>query len=354
MAIKNLICDNSWVIEAPITAEKVEIIKNSILQNPIFQDKGISLPPVTDVMITQIAAGGSQCQTAIEGLIKDVQGTSLKEDFNDLISTGKLIEDVAEATDNIKLEKLKITIRTFLPYNYVNDPLNGEFIMTNPPYDSQLYKYNQDILDLANVRDYPQYRNIALHGSYKTQQVFELDFKNKKWIHSDGEPYYYVPPTSILNNITQEKRSIVNDESNQDGTSLIGLSENKGIQIFKFQAKITAGNPAFDPSPNIDYDLIFEVAEDGNYRVDGFWDGFPAIEIFMENQKTGKVDLLYYKGTVDARQTPKPKDITNLFPILGDIDIHLLDNFGNKPQKDKQPYADVKIMENLFGIKFKN
>ena len=226
--------------------------------------------------------------------------------------------------------------------------------MTNPPYDSQLYKYNQEILDLANVRDYPQYRNIALHGSYKTQQIFELDFNNKKWIHSGNKPYYSVPPTIMLNNLTKISSRIENDESNQEGTSLIGLSENKGIQIFKFQAKITAGNPAFDPSPNIDYDLIFEVAEDGNYRIDGFWDGFPAIEIFMEEQKTGKVDLLYYKGTVDARQTPKPKDITNLFPILGDIDIHLLDNFGNKPQKDRQSYADVKIMENLFKTTFED
>jgi hypothetical protein len=305
-------------------------------------------------MITQITAGGSQCQTAIEGLVKDVKGTSLKEDFNDLVSTGKLVEDAIEAIDNIKLEKLKITIRTFLPYNYVNDPLNGEFIMTNPPYDSQLYKYNQDILDLANVRDYPQYRNIALHGSYKTQQIFELDFKNKRWVHSNDEPYYYIPPTTILNYLTKISNIIQNDESNQNGTLLIGLLANKGVQIFKFQAKVTAGNPAFDPSPNIDYDLTFEVAEDGNYRIDGFWDGFPAIEIFMEDQKTGKVDLLYYKGTVDARQTSKPKDITNLFPILGDIDVHLLNNFVNKPHTDRQPYADVKIMENLFGTKFKN
>lgn len=98
--LKNLICDNGkLVIEAPITTEKVEILKNTILQNPIFEDKGISLPPVTDAMITQIAAGGSQCQTVIDGLVKDIEGTSLKEQFNDLVSNPNLMDDVVENID---------------------------------------------------------------------------------------------------------------------------------------------------------------------------------------------------------------------------------------------------------------
>ena len=93
--LKNLICDNSWVIEAPITAEKVEIIKNIILQQPMFE--GISLPSISDEMILKIAAGGSQCKTAIDGLVKDIEGTSLKEDFNDIVSDGKMIDDVLGA-----------------------------------------------------------------------------------------------------------------------------------------------------------------------------------------------------------------------------------------------------------------
>ncbi|WP_197491701.1 MULTISPECIES: hypothetical protein, partial [Emticicia] len=79
--------------------EKVEILKNTILQNPIFENKGISLPPITDAMITQIAAGSSQCQTAIDGLVKDIEGTSLKEQFNDLVSNPNLIDDVVENID---------------------------------------------------------------------------------------------------------------------------------------------------------------------------------------------------------------------------------------------------------------
>ncbi|WP_337045458.1 hypothetical protein, partial [Emticicia sp. 17c] len=79
--LKNLICDNGKLfIEAPITTEKVETLKIAILDNPMFQDKGISLPPITDAMIVDITAGGAKCQTAIDGLVKDVVGISLKED----------------------------------------------------------------------------------------------------------------------------------------------------------------------------------------------------------------------------------------------------------------------------------
>jgi len=103
--LKKLICDNGkLVIEVPITAEKVEILKNTILQNPIFE--GVSLPSITDEIILKIAAGGSQCQTAIDGLVKDVEGTSLKENFNTLATDPNLIDGVVEnIEDEIILDK---------------------------------------------------------------------------------------------------------------------------------------------------------------------------------------------------------------------------------------------------------
>ena len=93
-------------MEAPITTEKVEILKKTILENPIFEDKGISLPPITDAMIVEIAAGGSQCQTAIEGLVKNVQGTSLKEDFNDLATDPNLIDGAMACMEGIRTKPL--------------------------------------------------------------------------------------------------------------------------------------------------------------------------------------------------------------------------------------------------------
>ncbi len=92
--LKNLICDNGkLIIEAPITTEKVEILKNTILQNPIFEDKGITLPAITDEFLTK-TSNEVTCQTAIEGLVKDVKGTSLKEDFNNLATDPNLIDEV--------------------------------------------------------------------------------------------------------------------------------------------------------------------------------------------------------------------------------------------------------------------
>ena len=95
--LKNLICDNGkLVIEKPITAEKVEIIKNTILQQPIFQ--GINLPSITDEMISKITSSDENaCSTAIDGLVNAVEGTSPKSDFNDIVSDGKMIDDVLGA-----------------------------------------------------------------------------------------------------------------------------------------------------------------------------------------------------------------------------------------------------------------
>ena len=50
-------------------------------------------------MILEIASDKDKCQTAIEGLVKDVEGTSLKEDFNILAINQSLIDDVIENID---------------------------------------------------------------------------------------------------------------------------------------------------------------------------------------------------------------------------------------------------------------
>ncbi|WP_435356912.1 hypothetical protein [Emticicia sp. SJ17W-69] len=104
--LKNLICDNKWIIEEPINAEKVEIIKNSILQQPIFE--GISLPSITDEIIIKITSSDKKsCSAAIDGLIKDIEGTSLKEDFNTLATDPNLIDEVVENIDACKEVKIQ-------------------------------------------------------------------------------------------------------------------------------------------------------------------------------------------------------------------------------------------------------
>ena len=108
--LKNLICDNGkLIIEAPITTEKVEILKNTILQNPIFEDKGITLPAITDEFLTK-TSNEVTCQTAIEGLVKDVKGTSLKEDFNNLATDPNFIDGVIDAMESCNVTNVDFTI----------------------------------------------------------------------------------------------------------------------------------------------------------------------------------------------------------------------------------------------------
>jgi murein DD-endopeptidase MepM/ murein hydrolase activator NlpD len=51
------------------------------------------LPAITDEFLTK-TSNEATCQTAIEGLVKDVKGTSLKEDFNNLATDPNLIDGV--------------------------------------------------------------------------------------------------------------------------------------------------------------------------------------------------------------------------------------------------------------------
>ncbi len=144
------------VIEAPITTEKVEILKNTILQNPIFEDKGISPPPITDAMIVEIAAGGSQCQTAIEGLVKDVEGTSFKEDFNDLATDPNLIDDVINKLDQIKLEKLLEDLKNHktesnFEFKWANYYINNSNITSNFEYNGKTYEVYAELGGDGNI-----------------------------------------------------------------------------------------------------------------------------------------------------------------------------------------------------------
>ncbi|CAN1546588.1 hypothetical protein MCERE19_01974 [Spirosomataceae bacterium] len=89
----------------------------------------------------------------------------------------------------------------------------------------------------------------------------------------------------------------------------------------------------------------------------GLWDGFPAIEIFLEDVSTGKVDLIYSKkplytrGKVGNEYTDgQIFDLTDGY-IFGDVDILEASFFGYKKHNDKNssPYInDINKMKVLF------
>ena len=61
-------------------------------------------------MILEIASNKDKCQTAIEGLVKNVEGTSLKEDFNTLATEPNLIDGVIDAMESCNVTNVDFTI----------------------------------------------------------------------------------------------------------------------------------------------------------------------------------------------------------------------------------------------------
>ncbi|MBS1606947.1 MAG: DUF3238 domain-containing protein [Bacteroidetes bacterium] len=173
------------------------------------------------------------------------------------------------------LEKYKVTIRTFLPYTYVWEP------------------QAKDMIDKANTRWYPQYRNVEAHGGFKSEKQFDIDFYSGKTTYLPSP----VPLTFSKNLKTKEVRSFHNEGLGDEWT-MTNQFENRA----NIYAEISTKNPAtpgYLPTPGIDYGLNISVMKDGTYSLDGTWDGFPALEIFLEDMETKQVELIYFKSMVD-------------------------------------------------------
>lgn len=94
--------------------------------------------------------------------------------------------------------------------------------------------------------------------------------------------------------------------------------------------------------------------KNGNFDISGFWDGFPAIEIFLENTETKGVDLIYFNNTSDAGKNmadrKNPAEILNLVNGVGDVDVKVIGSLGTNPQKDKTtPDPEVSVNKMRFS-----
>ncbi|OJW31012.1 MAG: hypothetical protein BGO54_07570 [Sphingobacteriales bacterium 46-32] len=230
------------------------------------------------------------------------------------------------------LEKYKVTVRTFLPYTYVTEPTA---------------KY---MIDKANTRWYPQYKNVEAHGGYKSEQQFEIDFDAGKYTYLSP----FVPTTYSKNLMTGE---VMADENAGLGDEQTKIGYSSMINMARIEAVISTKNPAMPgwfPTPSIDYNLTIDVHKRGMWGIRGTWDGFPALEIFLEDMKTGKVDLLYFDNTSDAGtdllKGKNPEEINNLFDIVGDVEINKIGKIGESPHVDKaEPSPKVKKNNELFS-----
>jgi hypothetical protein len=232
------------------------------------------------------------------------------------------------------LEKYKITIRTFLPYTWVTEPQANV------------------IIDKANTRWYPQYHNVEAHGGYKTEQQFVVDFDAGQYTYLSP----FLPTTYSKNIVTNEVKVFENEGLGDKGTNVTSTLSG----FARIEAVISSKNPATPtwlPTPTIDYNLKIGIHKRGMWSIDGDWDGFPAIEIFLEDMNTGKVDLLHFDNTSDAGVDlpvgKNPEEIINLFPILGDVEIRKMGKIGAYPQIDQaEPSPKVKKTDELFkGVK---
>jgi hypothetical protein len=250
-----------------------------------------------------------------------------------------------------RFSKIKLKVRTYLPFNYVVEPpLN--FIWD--PTNTSIWPWNIEKIDLANIRDYPQYKEIDKHGSYKTKQEVTFNFLNNNVESID----FKVPETHVRNNINNSTRELINEETTQN-SSLMGRYLAKGLKTFKYSFNMSSGNPAVSPSPKIDYTLNIEIREDGYWNMKGKWDGFPAIEIFAEDIETGKVDLLYSQKPIHTRgKVGNEYTDGQIFDLIdgylfGDVDIIEASFLGFKKHSDKlvTPYLnDLNKMKVLFNI----
>lgn len=250
---------------------------------------------------------------------------------------------------NKRFSKFKMIIRTYLPFNYVTEP-PFNFLWDN----FNIWPFNVETIDLANVRDYPQYKEIEKHGSYKTKQEILFDFSN----NTVQRGVLKVPNTHTRFLKSGNTNSLINTKTSEL-SSLPETEIHNGLKIHRLTAGVSSGNPAVLPAPSIDYSISFQIREDGYILFDGVWDGFPAIEIFIEDMNSHRVCLLYDKRPKFTRGIEgteyKELQIFDLLPSRGDVLINKRTAyFGNLPAhtdyNSSQYSNDIEKMKRLFKM----
>ena len=101
---------------------------------------------------------------------------------------------------------------------------------------------------------------------------------------------------------------------------------------------------------------MMEVDKQGQYFVLGNWEGFPALEIFIEEKERKIIENVLTILPKDAGTTHDPEGLKlplpDLFPVIGDKGINLSGKVGDNPQHDKEkPLAGVEKNKVLFKKK---
>ena len=198
----------------------------------------------------------------------------------------KTLEGDPENTDHVDANvyvaryEFPITINTFIPANYIDDPT---------PFSDTIFEGDD--------------RGFDINGSFRTQQKFSLaayvlvdaDGEFKSHVPMTGESVSYQKSTSLENGqISAAARA---DTTNGPPMKLEWVyASTAGMSVtvtrmsdyeVKAECTVSVGNPLIN-SPNIDYDFTIEIdylgLKNPSYRITGDHDGFPAYEVYIGNQ----------------------------------------------------------------------
>jgi hypothetical protein len=210
-------------------------------------------------------------------------------------------------TDPSGLEQVEIEVITFIPFDWVPGP-------------GGLFELEGDDRDVRQTPD----------GSYrmKSKVVVELDPNvcEKPIVSSEGKVgesairFYYLP--GVLRRFEGEYR----DEGTQTLTPTGTRDGGRTIVRVRQSGTVPRSFIVTAPAPAIDYNFTFAFDANGQCRVSGTHDGFPAYEVFINGK------LRYSYDPRDTNERPE-----SLFPPMEhDIDNETVEGTPKPPWY--QPY----------------
>jgi len=192
------------------------------------------------------------------------------------------------AIDLEGLEKFKVTGRTFIPMEQLDNPQYIPHLNEDVPYafagDSRMS------YDLNST-------------SYRTEQAVSIDFPNRS---------FNVDNNTASGTKGLDKRGKIMEESDPARAGSAPRVTNSGFlqngNSITVRFSVGAANKLAAGAPEINYgfDLTITPLEDGSfdYSLSGSADGFPAYEFWIEDQESGESFLLFNYNPIEAGETP--------------------------------------------------
>lgn len=188
------------------------------------------------------------------------------------------------------MAKLELRLRTFLPFDYANNPVDSKQRFHGDGKDrlggewhSKKYRTSQSFLIDTSTKNY------IISSSSNTGVTIKEELKNGRWVETERKQQ--------STNTLQYASEIIND-------------------ILYINCKCASNNPLVKGSPDIDYQFTLKVTRTGSVRITGYHDGFPGYE-FMRNiysMNKGPETIYVYR----------PKSLSEINKLYPPMDVGLI------------------------------